>query len=145
MTKSEKANECFISGFNCAQAVFSSFCEELGFEREPGLKISSSFGGGMAHLNETCGAVTGALMAIGLKYGRTNAEDTGTKEKNYDIVNQFANNFINKFGSLKCTELIGYNLSTDEGLEKAREENRFRTHCPLFVKEAASITEDLLK
>ncbi len=145
MTKSEKANECFISGFNCAQAVFSTFCEELGLEKETGLKISSSFGGGMAHLNETCGAVTGALMAIGLKYGRTKAEDIEAKDKNNAVVNLFAKRFKEKFGSLRCTDLIGYDLSEPEELKAARDENRFRTHCPLFVKEAASITEDLLK
>lgn len=144
MTKAEQANDCFISGFNCAQAVFTAFNEELGLEKESALKISSSFGGGMAHLNETCGAVTGALMAIGLKYGRVKADDIQTKEKNYSIVNEFAKRFKAKFGSLKCTDLIGYDLSTEKGLRKATEEMRFRTHCTLFVKESASIVDELL-
>ncbi len=81
MSKSEQTNECFIGGFNCSQAVFTSFCEEFGFDKNTALKISSSFGGGMGLLNETCGAVTGAFMTIGLKFGRIRADDTETKKR----------------------------------------------------------------
>jgi len=145
MSKTEDANKCFISGFNCAQAVFSTFSKELGLDEQTALKIGGSFGAGMAHLDETCGAVTGAFMAIGLKYGRYKIEDTASKEKTYSLVREFSKCFKEKYGSLKCTDLIGYNLSTTEGLKKATEEKRFRTHCPRFVEDAARIVEELLK
>ena len=145
MNKINHANNGFLTGFNCAQAVFFSFCEELGLEKEYALKISSSFGGGMAHLNETCGAVTGAFMVLGLKYGRTKVEDAAAKEKNYSLVQEFAKRFKDTHGSIRCTELIGFDLSTEEGLKKATEEKRFRTHCPGYVEDAARIVVDLLK
>jgi C_GCAxxG_C_C family probable redox protein len=145
MCKSDKANECFLTGFNCAQAVFTTFCEELGLEKSKALKIASSFGAGMAHMDETCGAVTGAFMAIGLKFGRTKVEDVAAKEKTYSLVREFSRRFIEIHGSIKCTELLGCNLSTEEGLKKATEEKRFRTFCPKYVVDAAKIVEDLFK
>jgi C_GCAxxG_C_C family probable redox protein len=144
MNKTEEANKTFLNGFNCAQAVFSTFSKELGLDEQTALKIGSSFGAGMAHLNETCGAVTGAFMIIGLKYGRYKLEDIASKEKTYSLVREFAKRFKEKYDSLKCTDLIGYDLSTEEGLKKATEEKRFRTHCPKFVEDAAGIVEDLL-
>jgi C_GCAxxG_C_C family probable redox protein len=145
MSKTEDANKCFLEGFNCAQAVFSAFSEELGLDKQTSLKIGGSFGAGMAHLNETCGAVTGAFMTIGLKCGRYKIEDTASKEKTYALVREFSKRFKDKYGSLKCTDLIGYDLSTEDGLKKATDEKRFRTHCPNFVKDAAGIVEELLK
>jgi C_GCAxxG_C_C family probable redox protein len=145
MSKSEDANKCFISGFNCAQAVFSTFSKELGLDEQTALKIGGSFGAGMAYLDETCGAVTGAFMAIGLKFGRCKLEDSASKEKTYALVKEFSKQFKEKYGSLRCTDLIGYNLSTEEGLKKATEEKRFRTHCPKFVEDAAGIVETLMK
>jgi C_GCAxxG_C_C family probable redox protein len=145
MSKFEEANNCFLSGLNCSQAVFSTYCEELGLEKEIALKIASSFGGGMAHLNETCGAVTGAFMTLGLKYGRTKADDLAAKEKNYSLVQEFTKRFKEINGSIKCTELLGYDLSTEDGLKRATEEKRFRTNCPKYVEDAAKILEELLK
>lgn len=69
MNQSERAVACFKEGFSCSQAVFSTFAPQLGLECELALKVAGLFGGGMGRLGEVCGAVTGALMALGLKYG----------------------------------------------------------------------------
>ncbi len=79
MNKSECSEQCFLSGFNCAQAVFSTFSGQLGLEPELALRIAGSFGGGMGHIGETCGAVTGAFMLIGLKHGKVRADDNESK------------------------------------------------------------------
>ncbi len=70
-------------------------------DRETALKISDSFGGGMARMGETCGAVNGALMVIGLKYGNTKAGDKQAKEMTYEVVRDFVNRFIRCNGSIK--------------------------------------------
>jgi C_GCAxxG_C_C family probable redox protein len=93
MSKAEDSEKCFAEGFNCAQSVFSPFCEDLGLDKKTALKISSGFGGGMAHMNETCGAVTGAFMALGLKYGRFIANDIDAKAKTNGLVHEFAKEF----------------------------------------------------
>jgi C_GCAxxG_C_C family probable redox protein len=71
VTRIKAANELFNRGYNCAQALLATFGVDLGLNRDMELKIASPFGGGISHMGETCGAVTGALMIIGLKYGMT--------------------------------------------------------------------------
>ena len=87
MKKSEVAVQCLTSGFNCAQAVFSAHCSELGLKSETALRIAAGFGGGMG-ISETCGAVTDAFMLIGLKYRNINVEDKVNKRKTNSLVYQ---------------------------------------------------------
>ena len=67
MSKAEVAVDCFEEGFNCSQAVVSAFAPELGLDRETALRVAAAFGGGMGRTGETCGAVSGALMVIGMQ------------------------------------------------------------------------------
>jgi len=142
--KSDSAEQCFSNGFNCAQAVFTTYCEDLDLDTETALKISGAFGGGMGHIGETCGAVTGAFMLIGLKYGKSKADDNAAKEKTYALVQEFTKCFKADFESVKCKELLKYDISIDEGMQKAREEGLFSSICPMLVKRAVEIIEDIL-
>jgi len=144
MNKVQKATDCFKEGFSCSQAVFSAFCEPLGLDRESALKISQSFGGGMAHMGETCGAVTGAFMAIGLKHGRIHADDDLAKEKTYALVKEFVHRFRAQYGSIVCKELLGYDISKDDEVKQAQESRLFDELCPKLVQTAAEILESLL-
>jgi C_GCAxxG_C_C family probable redox protein len=144
MGRVEQAVKCFNSSFNCSQSVFSVFCEELGLETEKALKIATAFGGGMGHTGETCGAVTGAYMAIGLKHGKYKALDNLSKEKTYSLVMEFSRRFKDVYGSVCCTELLGYDLGTKEGMESARKKDLFNTLCVDFVKNAVEILEQIL-
>ena len=98
----------------------------------------------MARMGETCGAVTGALMAIGLKYGKTKAEDDGARDKTYELVGEFVTRFKDRHGSIVCKELLGCDLSNDDGLTTAREKGLFDTLCPQFVRDATEILEEIL-
>ena len=103
MKKSEASIQCFLSGFNCAQAVFSTYSDGLGLETEMAKRIAGGFGAGMGYIGETCGAVTGALMLIGLKYGKVDVEDNGAKDKTYTLVQEFTRRFkVDLFGGIKC-------------------------------------------
>ena len=145
MNKSEEAVRTFSGNFNCAQSVFSVFAPKLALEREMALKVATSYGGGIAHLDELCGAVTGALMVLGLKHGMVKDEDLEAKEKTYELSQEFAAKFKSRNGSLKCTELIGYNLSIPESYAKAKEESVFDEVCPKFIRDAVQILEELLE
>ena len=83
----------FKNGFNCSQSVFSTFAPELGLDKETALKIADGFGAGMGYSAETCGAVTGAFMAIGLKYGRSKSDDDQAKEKINTLIKEFMHQF----------------------------------------------------
>lgn len=145
MSKVENAVNCFNSGFNCAQAVFSTYSEQLGMDEITALKTSCPFGGGMACLGETCGAVTGAYLLIGLKYGKYLPDDNEAKEKSYALVRRFNDKFCEIYGSVKCKELLKYDINNPEDLEKIKELDLWHTLCPIYVKSASEIIEELLE
>lgn len=142
--RADLAVQCFNNGFNCSQAVFTTYCEELGLDRETALKISGAFGGGMGHIGETCGAVTGAIMLIGLKYGKSKVDDNSAKEKTYSLVKEFAKRFKDDYSSVRCKDLIKYDISIDEELTKARDAGVFNSICPKLVIRAVEIVEEIL-
>ena len=144
MDKTQIAINCFREGFSCSQAILSSFSESLGLERMTALKIAQSFGGGMAQMGETCGAVTGAFMAIGLKHGRIRADDEKAREKTYELVRDFVRRFRAEHGSIVCKELLGYDLSKEEEMREAQEKKLFDDFCPKLVQTAAEILEEFL-
>jgi C_GCAxxG_C_C family probable redox protein len=124
--------------------VLSSFGEAFGLEQGLAFKVAGAFGGGMARMGETCGAVTGALMAIGLKYGMTQAKDEGARDKTYKLAQEFAARFKARHNSMVCRELLGYDLSKPEERKAAYEKGLFTTLCPKFVRDAVEIVEQLL-
>jgi C_GCAxxG_C_C family probable redox protein len=142
--KVEAAVACFREGFNCSQAILSTWGGEFGLERETALRAAAAFGAGMGRLGEVCGAVAGALIVIGLKHGQTEAKDKETKERNYSLVRDFASRFRSRNGSLLCRELLGCDLTTAEGMETAKQKGLFTERCPRFVRDAAEILEDVL-
>ena len=88
MNRIRKVSEAFAGGmgFNCCQALLSTYGTQFGLNREIALKVSEAFGGGMGFMAETCGAVTGAFMVIGLECGRTKVEDLPAMAKTHDLV-----------------------------------------------------------
>lgn len=140
MDNKQYALECFNKGLNCSQAVLCRFSEELGLSYEMALKISNGFGGGMKQA-ETCGAVTGALMVIGLKHGQENEEDKESKEKTYEFVKDFIDIFNFRNGTIICKELLDIDVSTEEGYAKAKEKELFMTLCPKYIKDGIEILQ----
>jgi C_GCAxxG_C_C family probable redox protein len=129
-----------FSQFNCAQTVFSLFAPDLGIDEKTALKIASGFGGGMA-CAETCGAVTGAYMVIGMKHGHatSNPDDKANTKM---LVKQFNQKFTQQHGSLICKKLTGFDISTPEGSAAASIEGVFENKCPGFIKTACYILEE---
>ena len=108
------------------------------------LKVAGAFGGGMARMGETCGVVTGSMMAIGLKHGKTKAVDHEAKEKTYRLVKDFVDRFKAKHNSIVCRDMLNCDMSTSEGLQDFKNRNLIETHCARFVKDAADILEEIL-
>lgn len=126
--------------FSCSQTMLSLFAREIGLEEKTALKIASGFGGGMA-CAETCGAVTGAYMIIGLKHGHASIKPE-EKAKTKQLIQQFNQSFEKEHKSLICKKLIGFDISKKEGLEGAREADVFHKLCPAFIKTACNIIEE---
>lgn len=144
LTRADEAEAVFSEGFACSQAVCSAFAQDFGIDRDAALRLSCALGGGMAHTGNTCGAVTGALMVIGMKYGMTEADALEAKAKTYAVANEFITEFLRRNHSINCTDLLGHNLSDPKELAAAREQAIFRTKCPRYVHDAGEILEKLL-
>ncbi len=117
----------------------------FGLDREEGLRVAGAFGGGMSRMGETCGAVTGAFIVIGLKHGKTKADDDKAREKTYELANELVRRFKKRNATIRCRELLGHDLSTGEGREAVMEQNLFVTRCPKFLRDAAEILEEILQ
>jgi len=144
LSRAEEAKKQFEKGFPCAPAVLSTYSEQLGLEKALALKIACGFGAGIGRMGRTCGAVTGAFMAIGLKHGQVNLADEESQQRTYTLVKEFVDRFTTLHGSIECKELIGYDLSDSGELSLARESGVFRNKCPSFVYDSARILEDVL-
>ena len=144
MTKSDVALASFNQGITCSSAVFSAFSEELGLDDKTAKKIGCGFGAGISRTGNICGAVSGAIMVIGLKYGKAEQGDDGATEKTRALTQRFIQEFIKKNGSVNCTELLGFNLNNQDEYEAAGKEKLFRTKCPELVRDAAVILEKIL-
>jgi C_GCAxxG_C_C family probable redox protein len=124
--------------------VISTYGPGLGLERDTALRVAGAFGAGMARMGRACGAVTGALMVIGLQHGKRQAEDDETRDRCYELVKEFVVQFQARHGSITCKELLGYDLSIPEQRERAGQEGLFETLCPKLVRDAAEIVESLI-
>jgi len=118
--------------------------EEFGLGEKLALKIACGFGGGIGRMGRTCGAVTGAVMVIGLKNGQVDLADEESRQKTHELIKKFIDKFTALHGSIECRELIGYDLGESSELESARESEVFQNKCPSFVYDAARILEDIL-
>jgi len=143
MSHVKKSLKYFESKFNCAQSVFASFSEDLGLDEKQALKIGGCFGSGMRK-GEVCGACTGALMVLGLKYGQSELGDTESKLKSDAICSEFLEEFERRNGSYICNELLNCDIKTQEGINYAKENNLFTELCPKLVESATVILEDIL-
>ena len=141
--KVKQAVERFNMGFNCSQAVFGSYSEQFGLDSQTAFKVATGFGGGM-RMSETCGAVTGAFMVLGLKYGNTMAGNNRGKEKTYEKIQEFTKRFKTRNGSVTCKDLLDCDINTSEGMQKALDSGLFTSICPKMVQTAAEILEEII-
>ncbi len=143
MERSEHAKELFLSGHNCAQSVVLAFADDLKFSKELGLKMAAGFGAGMGRQQETCGAVTGAIMILGLFEGEKVNNNDELKTQAYGSVQDLTSNFIDEFQTTRCRDLIGCDLNTPEGSARFDEENKKETVCARCVQKAVTIVESI--
>ena len=142
MNHIEKARELFLKGYNCAQAVFVAFSDVTGLSEEQAFAVATSFGGGMGHTGEACGAVTGMYMAVGALLGYKDPADADAKVNHYNLIKDLSMQFKAEFSEIRCPELLEklgkgeYSAPDDEDYKKRP--------CLIFVEKAAELVENLL-
>ncbi|MBS6602751.1 MAG: C_GCAxxG_C_C family protein [Brachyspira sp.] len=142
---SQKAMNLFKEGYNCAQSVFLAFAEDLGFDKETALKLSSSFGGGMGRMREVCGAVSAMFMIAGLKYGYTSPTDKTAKTEHYERIQELAKKFKDKHETIICRELLGVDAD-DNPIPSDRTPEYYASRpCERLIGDAAEIISEYIK
>ncbi len=147
MSKSALAAQYHELGYGCAQAVLASYAGDFDLDEGLALKLATGFGSGMGRMCEVCGALTGAFMVIGMKYGKEKTDGTryGTEtETTYQLVASVANSFKEKNGSIYCREIIGHDLMDPGERAKVVELGLFKTTCRKCILDAVDILEETL-
>jgi C_GCAxxG_C_C family probable redox protein len=144
MKKQEHALKYFRNKFNCSQAVFTVFGKDYGLSEDDCLKVSCAFGGGMGRQQLTCGAVTGALMAIGLKYGKAFNDPEDKKQETYSKTREFFNRFTELNGSVNCRVLLeGLDMNNPNDHKIIMERKLFDLKCEKYVADAVKMVEKI--
>ncbi len=143
MNKENRAIELFSNGFNCAQAVLGAFCDDLGLDRNTAMKVASGLGGGVK-TGEICGAVSGAVLAIGQKYGYGTVMNPEAKEKTNKLVQSFHEEFRKTQSSIICREILGLDPSIPDQREDILKKDLFNSTCPLAIKTSVRILSQMI-
>lgn len=140
MDRTTTALDYFSSGYSCSQSVLAAFSESYGLDGDLAVKVAGAFGGGMSHTNQACGAVTGALMVLGLQHGAVGE----AKQHMYEIAKEFVRRFTARHGTISCTQLLGYDLGDPQQRAAAKEQDLFSSRCCMYVQDAVRILEEML-
>ena len=135
-TKTDLAVEKFLAGYNCAQSVLYAFCDDLGLDKDTALKLACGFGAGMARKQEVCGAVTGGILAIGLKHGRGEGQDRVPTEETYQKVRELMSRFETAHESCICR--------APNGQQHFKENDLLNKTCKGCVKSVVQTLEEIL-
>jgi C_GCAxxG_C_C family probable redox protein len=144
MTRGDIARTCFGQGFNCSAAVFAAYAEDYGVDRETALRVAGAFGGGLGRSGGPCGAMSGALMVIGLEHGMVSVDAPQAKERTYGVAQEFIQRFRAANGAVDCRDLLGYDISTPEGRQAIKETGVNKAICPKLVQSATEILDEML-
>jgi C_GCAxxG_C_C family probable redox protein len=145
MGKADDATATFKKGFNCSQAILAAFSADFGLDPVMAYRVADGFGRGMGHMGETCGAVTGAFMVLGLRYGMTVLDGSQSHKEAFARVQEFARKFRELNGSIVCRDLLGFDINDREAFREARKNGIPQKICPKLVHDAAEIVESLIK
>jgi len=139
----ERAVACLDAGFSCAQAICQVCGPEFGLSRDTASRIAAGLGAGMARTDDICGAVSGAVLVLGLAYGGNLEDAVPARERTYAAVQKFIAAFTAAQGSVSCTGLLGYNLGDLDEFAAARQAGIVRRVCPAMVRAASELLEEM--
>lgn len=141
--RADQAVALFLQGCNCAQSVLVCCAEGRGLPREIALRVAQAFGGGIGRTGNLCGALTGALMCVGLKCAALEPSDRASKARSAEMAQWVMDEFERRNGSLLCRELTGADLRTSEGQKHFRDSDALHKVCAKVVRDGVEIVEEL--
>ncbi|HWQ63506.1 MAG TPA: C-GCAxxG-C-C family protein [Methanospirillum sp.] len=145
MDHAQEAVDLLAEGYSCSQSVFSVYAKEYGLDPALARKIATGFGGGVGRTGNMCGAVSGAILVLGLASGMNSLQESDWRGKSYSLDKMFIEKFVSRFGSIQCPDLLGYNMAIPEELAESKRVGAAKKVCPELVRGAAEILEEMLK
>ncbi|MDZ4163968.1 MAG: C-GCAxxG-C-C family protein [Smithellaceae bacterium] len=142
--KIAEAVQASREGMNCCQSIIATYGPPLGLPPEVAVRLGSCFGGGLGRAGEVCGALTGATMVLGWKYGPLDAKNREARELGYALVRELVGIFRERRGAVTCRELLNCDISTAENYALAKERGVMKELCPMLVQDAAEILEAII-
>ena len=140
------AEERFLSGYNCAQAILYAFGPKCGMDQDIALKLATGLGAGMARNGEVCGAVSGGILALGLRFGRGAQQDRSATERTYEKTRELMSRFEKRHGSCLCRVLLeGCDLRTAEGQARFKDKDMLHRTCLPCVRTVAEELDELMR
>lgn len=143
METKQKAKELFEAKFNCAQSVLAAHADQLGLDESTCRAAAACFGAGACRRGEMCGAVSGALLTIGLQRQSELGQDPAGKETAYRLGEEFMAAFEKEFGSVLCHELLGFRMANPDGPSKEQRQAVVRERCGGFVEGAVKLLQEI--
>ncbi len=140
----EQAVAFYLQGYTCTQSILASFADGYGLQQQMAFRIGEPFGAGTSCTGGMCGAVTGAIMVLGLQFGSTLSNDDSARLFTYQRVNELIHRFKEIRSSIQCTDLLGYNLSDPQQFQQVYDKGLFHQLCPALVRDAAQILVEML-
>lgn len=141
----EQAAALFAQENHCAHSLVMAFAPLMEVDPGTAIRLAAPFGGGIGRMARTCGAVNGALMVLGMRFGHQRVDQEEAKEQVYRLARELVTRFEQMHGSIACQELLGQDMSDPEAWQRAREEGLFRDRCLGFVRDAAGLVEELIQ
>jgi C_GCAxxG_C_C family probable redox protein len=143
MTRVQQARAMFGPQYSCSQSILAAFGPSLGLDEDMALRLARGLGMGMAQ-GLTCGAVSAAMLVLGLAQGPRQAQEREPRYACYEVLEDFCQQFQDIHGSIACRDLLGVDLGTPQGRQQAQERGLFMSLCPRFVESAGLLLEDML-
>jgi C_GCAxxG_C_C family probable redox protein len=145
MDRAEQAAEFMRSGYNCAQSILKAYAQEAGLTREEdAILMASALGGGIGRTGYVCGALSGAALILGRRFGYKDPADTAGRDRVYTLVARLVDKFKTEHGTVMCSDLLGFDIRNAAKLKEARESGVFQQRCPVFVRSAGGLLEEIL-
>lgn len=141
----KRAEQYADKGFLCSEAVLLALSEAQNIKSDIIPRIATGFGAGISRQGEVCGALTGAIMGLGLRFGRTHVSETPPETSPYEFGQTMVNLFVTRFGHVRCRDILDLNISSDEGVKEYRAQNLWETKCRELIRVATGLAFDLLQ
>ena len=143
-TTKDIAIQSFRSGMNCAQSVVTAYADLLNFDPDLAAGLSCGFGGGMGRLQQTCGALTGAFMVLGIHNSRLYSDRVELKNRTYTQVREINEKFAQSQGATDCRSLLGCDLQTDEGMQFHKDTNQSKMICEKCIAASIELLDEIV-